>query len=255
MQQVIWEGDTVLGHYQVVDDRYEGRPARVMYSGKRQAAQSGIPLDDNPTMLFDYNQRLLELAEGLEPRSVLIIGGGVGTMTTALLPALPEVRIDVVEPDPDLSKLGYRFFDLSVDDRVRLFHTDGRSFLREHATRYDLIILDAFMHTTIPSDLQTGEAFQAYREHLLPSGLLAVNVISGYHGSAVGVLRQMYAATIAVFGAADVIRASRGYSLWLPQNFILVGYDDVQLRPDRHTRGELMAPPEVAPDAASHDTD
>lgn len=247
MRQIIWEGDTVYGHYQVADTPYDGRPARVLYSGDGRAAQSGVAKDADPRLLFDYNQRFLELAEGVHPRRVLIIGGGAGTLATALLERMPGVRVDMVEPDSGLTKLAYDFFGLPVDESLRIFHTDGRSFLRESAERYDLLIIDAFRHTTIPHELQTLEAFQAYAKHLERGGVLAVNVISGYYGPNARVLQYMYMAALHAFAAVDIFLAGKGYSLWLPQNFVLTGQKADGLRLADYTRGELIQPPEGNP--------
>src|ERR1700760_605289 len=107
MQHILWEGDTIYGHYQVVDTLYDGRPARVLYSGDRQAAQSGIAKDASPSLLFDYNQRVFELLTSVLPKRVLLIGGAVCTLPKALLAALPDVQIDVIEPDSGLTKLAY----------------------------------------------------------------------------------------------------------------------------------------------------
>jgi spermidine synthase len=181
-RDVLWEGKTQYGDYEVVDTLYDSRPARVLYSGDRQAAQSGVAKDDNADLLFDYNQRMFELAANLVPKSILLIGGAVATLPRALLASLPGTRIDVVEPDSGLTSLAYKYFDLPVDDRLRFFHTDGRSYLRQTSERYDMVFVDAFTHTTIPADLKTLEAFQAFHKHLKPEGLLAMNVISGYHG-------------------------------------------------------------------------
>jgi spermidine synthase len=182
MQHILWEGDTAYGHYQVVDTTYDGRPARVLYSGDQQAAQSGIAKDNDTDLLFDYNQRLFELVNNINPSHVLLIGGGVFTLPTTLLKALPDVRIDVVEPDAELTELAQDFFELPVSDRLTIFNTDGRTFLREHATRYDMILVDAYTHTTIPKELKTLQAFQAYHAHLREQGAVAMNVISGYYG-------------------------------------------------------------------------
>src|SRR5205085_7261391 len=107
---VVWEGNTALGRYQVIDTVYDGRPARVLYSGDAQAAQSGIATDHRPELLFDYNQRFLELAEGLNPSTVLIIGGGAGTLATALLNMKTITKIDIVEPDSMLTEFAYKYF-------------------------------------------------------------------------------------------------------------------------------------------------
>ena len=253
MHQILWEGDTTYGHYQVVDTPYDGRPARVLYSGNGRAAQSGIAQDDDPRLLFDYNQRFLELAEGLQPERVLIIGGGAGTLATALVQALPNVRVDMVEPDDGLTKLAYQFFGLPVEERLRIFHTDGRAYLQGTADRYDLLIVDAFHHTTIPHDLQTLEAFQAYAKHLSRRGMLAVNVISGYYGPGAHVLEHMYMAALHAFAAVDIFLASKGYSLWLPQNFVMAAQKVTGMHVNEYTRGSLIQPPEVSPDVVLRD--
>ena len=234
----VWDGDTVFGRYQVVDCWYDGRPARVLYSGDRQAAQSGVATDGKPELLFDYNQRFMELALAQRPRTVAIIGGGTGTFATALLAALPEVRVDMVEPNANLTDLGYEFFDLPVDERLQIFHTDGRTFLREHAARYDLVVVDAFSHTTMPKDLATAAAARAYRRHLTVHGLLAMNVISGYNGLGAVPLAQLGSLLGTVFEQVEVFVARRGYSLWLPQNFVVIahaGNDDIAPADYLHT--------------------
>lgn len=252
-QHIIWEGDTAFGHYQVVDTLYDNRPARVLYSGDRQAAQSGIAKDDAPELLFDYNQRMLEMAADVRPQRVLIIGGGVYTLAIALLATLPDVRIDVVEIDEGLTKLAYDYFDLWVDERLRSFHTDGRTFLREHSEQYNMIFVDAFMHTAIPRELKTIEAFQAYRHHLAPQGVLAMNVISGYYGPSARTLRQVYAAADESFSMTEIFLASRGYSLWLPQNFVLTAHARFDLQLSDYVRHGTVDPPVVSSADPLHD--
>jgi len=223
MQQLIWEGDTTFGHYQIVDTPYNNRPARVLYSGHGRAAQSGVATDGNPDLLFDYNQRLFELLTAVTPKRMLLIGGAVCTLPKALLAVLPELCIDVVEPDDGLTKLAYEYFDLPVDERLQITYTDGRTFLRANQERYDVIVVDAFVHTAIPRELRTVEAFQAVAAHLQESGLLAMNVISAYYGNGAQLLGGLYAAAYQSFATVDLFLASSGYSLWLPQNVILIG--------------------------------
>lgn len=253
MQHVLWEGDTAYGHYQVVDTPYDGRMARVLYSGDRQAAQSGIAQDDNPDLLFDYNQRLLELASNIVPRRLLIIGGGVFTLPSALLRALPGTEIDVVELDSELTDIATEFFGLTKNDRLTIFNTDGRAYLQGHATRYDMIIVDAFTHTTIPRELKTLQALQAYHAHLNERGVFAMNVISGYYGASAHVLQELYAGAMRTFDVIDVFLASRGYSLWLPQNFVFTGQKGQHLPLKDYVRHESIQPPDVRPDIALED--
>lgn len=248
MERVLWEGDTSYGHYQVVEERYNGRPARLLYSGDHQAAQSGTGVDDRPELLFDYNQRLFELASGLAAKRVLLIGGGAFTLPTALLSALPGVKIDVIELDPGLPELARQYFSLPTSDRLRIFTTDGQSFLHEQSAVYDLIIVDAYTHDVIPQELKTLEAFTAYRDHLMPSGVFAMNVISTYHGNGVRPLLAVCTAAQQTFQTVDVFLASRGYSLYLPQNFVLVAQKGAVQPVSSYLHGVAVEPPKIIPD-------
>jgi len=252
-QDILWEGTTSGGHYQVVDTLYDSRPARVLYSGDRQAAQSGVAKDDKPALLFDYNQRMFELVIGLKPKRLLLIGGGVGTLPTALLAALPGIYVDMVEPDDGLTDLAYRFFDLPVDERLRILHTDGREFLRTSVERYDVILVDAFVHTAIPRDLRTVEAFETLKRHLRPGGVLAMNVISAYYGKSSQVLRELYAAVQQSFSTVTLFVAGRGYSMWLPQNFVLTAQKSTEVSLQEYVQQEPMELPEYYPDEALRD--
>jgi len=251
--KILWEGDTAHGHYQVIDTLYDARPARVLYSGDRQAAQSGVAKDDKPDLLFDYNQRMFELVTNLKPQAVLLIGGGVSTLPKALLDALPSIHIDVVELDEGLTKLAYDYFELPVTERLRVFHTDGRTYLRQTHERYDMILVDAFSHTTIPKNMKTLEAFRAFHDHLKHKGIFAMNVISGYHGPTAHVLREIYAAASQPFDTLDIFLASRGYNLWLPQNFVLTAQKGTNLPLKDYVRNESVLPPEVDPATALRD--
>jgi spermidine synthase len=252
-RDVIWQGETPHNRYEIVDTLYDGRPARVLYSGDRNAAQSGVAKDDNPSLLFDYNQRFLELTEHVLPNRVLLIGGGVGTLPMALLQKLPNVRVDMVEPDETLTRLAYEYFGLPVDECLRIFHTDGRSYLAGTAERYDLILVDAFVHTGIPRNVKSVEAFQAYAAHLSPRGMVAMNIISAYRGRSSYVLREIQAAAMQSFAVTDLFLAGRGYSLWLPQNFILVAQKQGGVRLRDYLRYEIDQLENIRLDEALHD--
>jgi hypothetical protein len=222
-EALIYEGDSQHEHYQIVDMTYEGRPARVLFSGQRNAAQSGVATDDEPDLLFDYNQRFFELAGGLYPKRILIIGGGVFTLPSALVTALPEAIVDVLEIDPELTTLAEGFFGLRQNERLHIINEDGRAYVEKCQEKYDLIIVDAFHHTAIPRALSSLEAVKLYRGLLTKNGVVAVNIISAYYGQGAKILRSQYAAYQQLFKSISVFPAAKSLlSYWLPQNFVLV---------------------------------
>jgi len=219
---IVFETDTQYAHYQVWDMLYDGRPARVLYSGQRQAAQSGIARDSRSDLLFDYNQRFLELVSGVLPTRLLLIGGGMYTLPMALLPILPSLTIDVVELDADLDAIAARFFNLKPDHRLRIIHADGRDYLDHNTTLYDMILIDAFTHTAPPDSLVSAEAVAQYKRSLKDDGIAATNIISALQGRGADDLKRLAKAYKMDFRQVDIFPATQLLSPWLSQNLVLV---------------------------------
>lgn len=224
--RVLAEGEVASGSYKVADTMYENRPARVFYvkGAGEWAPQSGVAYDDNPDLLFDYNQRFLELAVGLLPSRVLVIGGGCYTLPMALLWALPAVQVDVVEPDSGLEALATRFFGLQPDSRLRIHHESGEKYLRSKKQTYDLIVIDAFEGAAIPPGLTSLETALQAKQRLHKDGVLAMNVIADYHRADKSILRQCYNNWSIVFPHTLIFPADGTRSLREPQNFLLTAH-------------------------------
>ncbi|WP_116812911.1 spermidine synthase [Steroidobacter cummioxidans] len=133
-------------------------------------------------IVMNYPQMMLgSLFVKPEPKSVLIIGLGGGTIPRALHELVPQARIDVVEIDPAVVKVARRYFDLGDNSALNVIEADGRvqvkKALRERKS-YDLIMLDAFDHEYIPEHLLTQEFLKEVRALLAPDGVLAANTFS-----------------------------------------------------------------------------
>lgn len=111
-------------------------------------------------------------------RSVAILGNAGGTTARALGRFYPEARVDGVELDPAVSRVGRRFFGLGDNRRLTVHDADARPFLRRTDKRYDLIIVDAYHQPYVPFYLATREFFRLARARLTPGGILALNVAS-----------------------------------------------------------------------------
>jgi spermidine synthase len=87
------------------------------------------------------------LLEHLNPRSVLLIGGGANGSLAEVLKHPAVARLDYVELDPAIDELASRFFagqwtGARNDARVHVHHTDGRLFVKTTTARYDVIIIN-----------------------------------------------------------------------------------------------------------------
>ena len=124
------------------------------------------------------------LLEHAAPRCVLLIGGGVnGSVAEALKHPTVE-SLDYVELDPALIGMAQQYFPAQTavfrsDPRVHLHLLDGRRFLSETKEKFDVIIVDVpDPQTAQLNRFYTVEFFRLARAHLVPGGLLALQLRS-----------------------------------------------------------------------------
>jgi spermidine synthase len=132
--------------------------------------------------VMNYTQMMMSaLFVNPQPRSILIVGLGGGTLPRALAQVLPAAKIDVVEIDPAVVRVAKRFFLFAPDARTSVIEADGRVFVKRalrEQRQYDLIMLDAFDHEYIPEHLLTKEFLEEIEALLSPQGVLAANTFS-----------------------------------------------------------------------------
>lgn len=220
-RKVLYTGESPYGRYKVVDAKYNGRAARVLY-GNRNTPQSGAALDGEPDLLFDYNQRFLEMIMSCQPKKLLVIGGGAFMLPIAAFHRFPEMSIDVVEIDPLLVTLSRDFFDLPDDPRMSVHVGDGANFVAQTKERYDMIILDAFSGFTIPHHLIENEAITQYKHRLTKDGVIAMNFISEYKPNRGRLAHELISSFGAVFSQLSLYQATPDYLRDEEQNLLLV---------------------------------
>ncbi len=144
--------------------------------------QSIVPLDrleqEQPFYLYPYRHLTGP------PGNVLIVGAGTGNDVAVAL-AQGATHVDAVEIDPVLQRIGEeRHPNHPYDDpRVTEHVNDGRAFLENTDTRYDMILFalpDSLTLVSGQSSLRlesylfTVESFEAVEDHLQPEGVFAV---------------------------------------------------------------------------------
>jgi spermidine synthase len=225
VEKIIFEGDTESDHYIVAESVYNGRAARVLYANNRLAAQSGLALDGISEMLFDYNERFLEIVRATSPKRILLIGGGGFTLPTALINEFPDAYLDIIEIDGGLLDISKDHFGFKPNKRTRIYIGDGAIYLNSSEDKYDLIVIDVFKEEIIPQSFQTEQIARVLKSRLTAKGIVAMNVISAYYGQRSKVLRRIMEVISPHFKDVNVYPAGSGLNLWIPQNFLLVAYD------------------------------
>jgi spermidine synthase len=112
-----------------------------------------------------------------EPRRILVVGLGGGTLPMFLRKHYPAAAIDAAEIDPDVVDVAKKFFGFREDERMRARIGDGRQFIESaRLADYDIIFLDAFGARDVPKHLTTQEFLQAVRRALKPNGVVVSNI-------------------------------------------------------------------------------
>lgn len=210
-----------FGDYIVVDTIYNHRPARVLFSQPSNAAQSGQPLDDNPRLLFNYNQRFLEFALDILPSKILVLGGGTLTLPVALRDSLENVSLVVVEQNLDLIKLAQDYFGYQPTKQLKLVISDAKQYLVSSKQKFDLIIVDLYNDYSIPDEFQEPDFYRLVHKHLTSSGYLAINVISGLEPIEANLLKQIAKSIKRVFLNYRLIQADTD-RYFMSQNILVM---------------------------------
>ncbi len=149
---------------------------------RRQPRQSCMQLDAPDHLVLPYTSLMFSgLLVNPQPRRVLLIGLGGGTLADVMAQLFPGVEIDAVEIDPAVVAVARKYFGFEERPGTTVSVSDGRVFVRralKREERYDYIMLDAFTGDYIPEHLMTREFLEQCRELLTDDGVLVANTFS-----------------------------------------------------------------------------
>jgi spermidine synthase len=147
-----------------------------------QTSQSCMYKNDPDKLVFNYTKlTFASLLVTENPKNVLIIGLGGGTLSNVIHELYPGAKIHNVEIDPAVLKVARDYFNFIETDNVTSSVQDGRIFIKRAAIKkqkYDWIILDAFNGDYIPEHLLTKEFFEEVQSVLADGGVIAANTFS-----------------------------------------------------------------------------
>jgi spermidine synthase len=110
----------------------------------------------------------------------LTIGGGGYTFPRYMEVYYPNAQIDVVEIDPEVTKVVYEHLGLPKETRIKTYNTDGRWYVMNCSEKYDIVFLDAYNDLTVPYHLTTREFLSEIKEIMTEDGILLSNIIDNF---------------------------------------------------------------------------
>jgi predicted membrane-bound spermidine synthase len=106
--------------------------------------------------------------------NLLLIGSAAGTIPRQYTAVYGDIPIDGVEIDPGIIQVGRQWFDMNQPN-LNAIPADGRYYLANLTTRYDVIGVDAYRPPYIPFHLTTVEFFTQINERLTDEGVVIIN--------------------------------------------------------------------------------
>jgi spermidine synthase len=117
-----------------------------------------------------------------QPKDILIIGLGGGTLSRMLAHYFNQANVITVELDPKVLELAKTYFGFQESEKNKVVVRDGRVYVKRAlgraAPRFDLILLDAYRGGYIPFHLTTREFMAECKQLLKPGGLIVSNLRS-----------------------------------------------------------------------------
>jgi spermidine synthase len=217
---VLYDEDALYSHILVYEVPLQSERIRFLRNDSNYSSATSL---DSHDLVFGYTQ-FAEFYRTLKPdtEQFLLIGGGAYSIPRTLVERDPNIKVDVVEIEPRLFSLAQEYFGLDDLSRIQNFAMDGRVFLRENETRYDVIYGDAFnTDLGIPPHLTTIEFFQEAKARLVNDGILMLNVIGIIDSSPPNLTGSLLRTLEAVFPQVSVF-ALKPDTPHLKQNIMFI---------------------------------
>ncbi len=218
---VVYRDEGLYDNIVIYDGEFFDTPARFLQQATDASSAMYLSSDE---LVYDYTKyyEVYKLVTN-RPQHALVIGGGAYSVPKALLQDDPKVIVDVAEIEPELLSIGQKYFRVPKDSRLKNHVEDGRRFMMDSNSKYDIIFSDAY-HFSIPAHLTTKEFFELSKSRLSQDGVFVANIIGNlgeqspsFLFSEMKTFKSVYPNSY--FFAVDTFEPN------VPQNIVMVGYN------------------------------
>ena len=144
----------------------------------RALTQSGMRLSDPTALEFAYTQKMMSFLLFVhQPKHILMLGLGGGSLVKYCHRNLLATRITAVEIDPDILAFRDQFMLPPDDARLQVLLGDAADYLRRVHQGADVIVIDAFDRDGFSSSICTREFYLDVRDTLMPKGVMVANMV------------------------------------------------------------------------------
>jgi spermidine synthase len=168
---------------QVLADTYnkpfviEEGDSRSLYFS-RDFTQSGMRLSDTTALEFAYTRKMMSFLLFVhEPRHILMLGLGGGSLAKFCYRHLPGARITAVEIDANVLAFRDQFLLPPNDVRLNILQGDAANYLRDCTDAHDVVMIDAFDRDGFAAAVSSRGFYLDVRAALSANGAMVANMV------------------------------------------------------------------------------
>ncbi|MEM2955035.1 MAG: hypothetical protein QW625_03755, partial [Candidatus Nanoarchaeia archaeon] len=160
-QKIIHHRNSIYGHIVITESE-----------GQFNFFENSLPLFSTDNAQESEEIVHYSMVQHPNPKKVLLISGGVAGRIKEL--SKYDVIVDYVELDSLIIELGKKYTENLEYDKLRIFLSDGRFFLKTSRDKYDVIIVDLPEPSTAQLNrFYTLEFFKEVKKSLKSNGIFS----------------------------------------------------------------------------------
>ena len=179
-ERVLYEAETPFNVLRVTETVFaEGRQPELRLYQNDEIESGELARSGAPSFAYIAAAERWLAETGRPGMSYLCLGGGAYTLPRRVAEKDPAARVTVVERDPEVTRVAYRFFGLRPEHGIVSLHGDARAVAAGlPRASWDRVFLDVYDGTEMtPLHLASAEAMRELGGLLRPGGLLLMNAI------------------------------------------------------------------------------
>jgi spermidine synthase len=144
------------------------------------AIQSAMRLDAPDAIELDYVRAMMAfLLFCPEPRDILMVGLGGGSMARFIHERMPAARVTVAEINPGVVTVARKYFRFpEEDERLEIVIGEGAEAVAGRPASCDVLVVDGFVNGGVAGSLCTRSFYDAALAALRPQGVMVANFMA-----------------------------------------------------------------------------
>jgi spermidine synthase len=113
--------------------------------------------------------------EGTQPKRLLVMGLGAGSLIGEIARVWPETDITAVELDPVMVQLGKDYFGLDSIKNLEIVVGDAIEWLETNQHGFEVILVDMYLGKETPAALERKKFLELVQSRLTENGMVVFN--------------------------------------------------------------------------------